>query len=279
MPQNSIVCVDALEGLRDLPDASVDLTITSPPYNIGKEYEARRPIDDYLDWCQRWMSEIYRVTKPHGAFWLNLGYFEVPSRGRAVPIAYLLWNRSPFYLQQEIVWNYAAGVASKNGFSPRNEKWLWYVKHPRHYTFNLDAVRDPNVKYPNQKKNGKLRCNPRGKNPGDVWAIPKVTSGANRASAERTAHPAQFPIAVIRRIVRACSHVGDAILDPFLGSGSTAVAACLEGRNSLGFEIRPDYCRMAESRMRVLRAEPELLDVGVSVVADSCVKRSSSSPR
>jgi len=256
--RHEVQCVDVLTGLSRIPDSSVDLTVTSPPYNIGKSYETRRPVEDYLDWCAQWMKEVHRVTKPDGAFWLNLGYFEIPGKGRAVPIPYLLWNRSPFFLLQEIVWHYGAGVSSKKAFCPRNEKWLWFVKNPDNYLFNLDAVRDPNVKYPHQKKNGKLKCNPLGKNPGDVWILPKVTSGKNRASKERTSHPAQFPIAVIKRIVEACTNPGELVLDPFSGSGSTMVAAHLCNRRSLGLEIREDYCEIAEERLRIVSGQPEL---------------------
>jgi len=92
--------------------------------------------------------------------WLNVGYLEVPEKGLCVPIPYLLWDKSPFYLLQEIVWKYGAGVSTKNRLSPRNEKWLFYLKNCQEYTFNLDNIRDPNVKYPNQKKNGKYRCIP-----------------------------------------------------------------------------------------------------------------------
>ncbi len=237
----------------------MDLTITSPPYNIGKEYEVRLPLQDYLTWCQGWMEEIYRVTKPDGAFWLNLGYLEVPDKGRAVPISYLLWDKCRFFMLQEVVWHYGAGVASKRAFSPRNEKWIWYVKDPSKYTFNLDAVRDRNVKYPNQKKNGKLKCNPLGKNPGDVWVIPKVTSGSGRASVERTSHPAQFPLAVIQRIMIACSRPGELVMDPFVGSGTTMVAATLLSRRGLGFELNPAYCDLARKRLDVVQREPRML--------------------
>jgi adenine-specific DNA-methyltransferase len=127
-------CTDLMLGLAGLPDGTVDLTVTSPPYNIGKEYEKPRALADYLEWCETWLAEIYRVTKPGGALWLNLGYFAVPDKGRAVPIAYLLWDKSPFYMLQEIVWQYGAGVATKKSFSPRNEKWLWLVKDPDKYT-------------------------------------------------------------------------------------------------------------------------------------------------
>lgn len=245
----AIYHADMLDLLPHLPRGSIDLTVTSPPYNIGKEYEEVRSADEYIDWCCDWIKGIHHATSDRGAFWLNLGYLSLPGRARAVPIPYLIWERVPFFLMQEIVWNYGAGVAARKAFSPRNEKFLWYVKSPDDYVFDLDAVRDPDVKYPNQKKNGKLKCNPLGKNPSDVWQFPKVTSGANRSSRERTPHPAQFPIAVIDRIVRASSGVGELVLDPFLGSGSTIEAALSAGRCAIGIEIDRRYVELATARV------------------------------
>lgn len=248
---------DCLEVLARLQGAPIDLTVTSPPYNIGKEYERPLALPDYLAWCGKWMTRIHEVTQPFGAFWLNVGYVQVPDQGRAVPLPYLLWDRSPFWLHQEIVWRYGAGVAAKNAFSPRNEKWLWYLKNPKRFTFDLDAVRDPDVKYPMQTKNGKLRCNPLGKNPGDVWEIKKVTSGSGRASRERTAHPAQFPEEVIARIVMAASNPGDLVLDPFLGSGTTAVVARQQQRAVIGVELRRDYLDIAIRRLEKTSREQD----------------------
>lgn len=243
---------DCCEAMPQLPENYINLTVTSPPYNIGKDYEKNMPLDEYLSWCSWWIKEIYRVTINHGAFWLNLGYLSIPERAKAIPIPYLLWDKIPFYLIQEVVWHYGAGVAGKKFFSPRNEKFLWYVKNPDLYTFNLDEVRDKNVKYPNQKKNGKIKVNPLGKNPTDVWSFPKVTSGKNRASKERTSHPAQFPLAVIERIIKAASNTNEFVLDPFLGSGTTALAALSLNRQVIGFEIREDYCEIAASRIEDL---------------------------
>lgn len=241
---------DCLDLLSQTADESVDLTVTSPPYNIGKEYERSLPLAEYADWCAHWMREVYRVTSANGAFWLNLGYVGVPQRGKAIPLPYLLWDRCPFFLVQEVVWNYGAGVSAKNSLSPRNEKFLWYVKDERQYTFNLDDIRDPDVKYPLQKKNGRLRCNTLGKNPSDVWQIAKVTSGTDRASKERAPHPAQFPLDLIDRIVRGCSQKEQLVLDPFVGSGTTVESGVLQGRFVIGFEIREDYCKYARQRLR-----------------------------
>jgi adenine-specific DNA-methyltransferase len=241
---------DCLDLMQRLPAQRIALTVTSPPYNIGKEYESSLTVGDYVKWTRHWVSHVYRLTALDGSFWLNLGYFPVPQKGKAVPIAYLVWDQAPFFLLQEVVWNYGAGIASKRTFSPRNEKFLWYVRDSDHYTFDLDAVRDPDVKYPNQKKDGKLKCNPLGKNPSDVWQVPKVTSGANRSSEERTNHPAQFPVALVERIILACSRPGDVVLDPFMGSGSVAEACVRTGRRAIGFEKAAEYVQIAATRIR-----------------------------
>jgi adenine-specific DNA-methyltransferase len=249
-------CLSSLRSLEATP-LRANLTLTSPPYNIGKEYEREMTVDAYVGWCSEWMNAIHQITHDRGTFWLNLGYFEVPDTGLCVPIPYLLWNKSPFYLLQEVVWTYGAGVATKTRLSPRNEKWLYYIRDPEAYTFNLDEIRDRNVKYPNQKKNGRYRCNPLGKNPSDVWEFPKVTAGSMRSSKERTDHPAQFPLAVAERIVRASSNPLDLVKDPFAGSCSTGIAAAGLGRIFVGFEIRGDYCCLAADRFESFMSERE----------------------
>jgi adenine-specific DNA-methyltransferase len=243
--------MDCEQGLRLLKSSSIkiDTTITSPPYNIGKEYESIKPVEEYINWLSNIDSLVYDVTKENGAYLLNVGYLSVGGKGRAVPIAYLLWNKTNFFLNQEIVWNYGAGVAAKRYLSPRNEKILWYIKNPEHFTFNLDDIRDPDVKYPYQKKNGKLRCNTLGKNPSDVWQIAKVTSGTDRASDERTDHPAQFPVDLITRLVLGFSNQSGLVLDPFMGSGTTADVCLKNNRFCIGFEIRQDYCETIKQRL------------------------------
>jgi adenine-specific DNA-methyltransferase len=253
---------DCTEIMRALSGSNikVDLTLTSPPYNIGKEYETIRGVEEFTGWCSSWMNQIYEMTSDTGTFWLNLGYFNVPSKGLCVPISYLLWDKSPFYLLQEAVWKYGAGVSSKKRFAPRNEKWLYYVKNPEQYIFNLDEIRDPNVKYPNQKKNGKFRCNPLGKNPSDVWEFPKVTTGSSRSSKERTGHPAQFPLGIVERIIRASSHLGDLVFDPFAGSCSTGIGAAALGRIFLGCELSENYCNIAIERYKSFTEKKMILN-------------------
>lgn len=246
---------DCLEGLRRIPEGIVDATVTSPPYNIGKEYEEVQPVERFTEWLLAVLDEVAVRTKEHGALLLNVGYLEVEGVGRAVPIPYLIWNRTRFFLNQEIVWNYGAGVASKRYLSPRNEKILWFVKDKEVFTFNLDDIRDPDVKYPNQKKNGKLRCNTLGKNPSDVWQIAKVTSGSDRSSAERMNHPAQFPEDLVLRMIKGFTNNGEVVLDPFIGSGSTAAVAMRNGRGFLGFELDERYLHAAAQRLERVKAE------------------------
>jgi len=242
-------CVEALHAIAK-SELRFDLTVTSPPYNIGKAYEAPMAVEEYVEWSVRWIDAVHSVSTANASFWLNLGYLPVPDKGRCVPIPYLLWDKTRFHMIQEVVWNYGAGVTSKRFFAPRNEKWLFYVSDPEAYVFNLDAVRDPNVKYPNQKKNGKFRCNPLGKNPSDVWQFPKVTTGTDRSSKERTGHPAQFPLGVVERVIRVSSNPGDLVLEPFSGSGSAGIAAVATGRVFVGFEVSKDYCRISTDRFK-----------------------------
>jgi adenine-specific DNA-methyltransferase len=246
----TLYCGDAAQLLRDLPEDTIPLTVTSPPYNIGKAYESIQPVETYVRWCEEWIANIHKATRTDGALWLNVGYLPVSGRGKAIPIPYLLWNRIPFFIIQEVVWNYGAGVAARYSFSPRNEKLLFCVKDEKRYTFNLDDVRDPDVKYPNQFKNGRRKVNSLGKNPSDVWQIPKVTSGRNRSSRERVDFPAQYPLALVERCIKVSSHPGDLVLDPFMGSGSTAVAALRTGRRVIGFEIDEEYCGLTVERIR-----------------------------
>ena len=127
--------MDCMEGLQLLKDANfkVDSTITSPPYNIGKEYEKVLPIETFVEWIIKISNDIFDITKDGGSYLLNVGYLNYPDKGRAVPITYLLWDKIKFFLNQEIIWNYGAGVAAKYYLSPRNEKILWYLKNQNNY--------------------------------------------------------------------------------------------------------------------------------------------------
>ncbi|HBT78081.1 MAG TPA: site-specific DNA-methyltransferase [Planctomycetaceae bacterium] len=256
-----LFCGDVLDYLKRIDSRMFHAVITSPPYNIGKEYENVRPLEEYVAWSVDWINGASRLLVEDGALLLNLGYVSIEGKGRAVPIPYLLWDKIPLYLNQEIVWNYSAGVACKNYLSPRNEKVLWYVKDSLNYTFNLDAIRDKNVKYPNSKRNGKPRVNTLGKNPSDVWEIAKVTTGRDRSSLERTPHPCQFPTDLIDRLVLGFTNENDIVFDPFVGSGTTFESCAKHGRFCVGFEIKPEYCEIAKKRMQSARQNASRIDL------------------
>lgn len=242
---------DCIDGMGALPSpTNVSCIVTSPPYNIGKAYESVAPVDDYVSWSSKWIEASTKLLGPRGSMWLNVGYSSHPN-GKCLPLSYLLWDKVPLYFMQEVVWHYKAGVACKKYFSPRNEKLLWYVKHPKDYTFHLDAIRDPHDQSTCTcgTRNGVKRCNPNGKNPTNVWTITRVTAGKNRSSKERTAHPAQFPEQLVEKCILASTDKGDVVLDPFMGSGTTAVVALKHGRKVIGFETNQAYCDIAKERI------------------------------
>lgn len=257
---------DALNMDEVVEDNEIDLVVTSPPYNIGKEYEEVMELDDYLDFMRQWMRRTEQKLTKGGSFWLNIGFRKESDGRQYVPWEYdiypIIRDKLGISLIQQVIWHYKAGVNCRNRFSPKKETWLYCVSDLDDYTFNLDDVRVP-AKYPNQKKDGELKVNPKGKNPGDVWDIPKVTSGKGRASPERTDHPAQYPEDVIERIIKVSSDPGDVILDPFLGSGTTAKVARDLGRSCIGFELDEDYMdNIIQSRVFTGYEPPEDEDSG-----------------
>ncbi len=243
-------CEPAETFLASLPEAPVfDLTVTSPPYDIGKEYERRMPLAEYVDWQRSIIVEICKRTKPTGSICWQIGNWV--DKGEIKPLDIVLapvfWELG-LKLRNRIVWHFGHGTHAKTRFSGRYETVLWFTKTDD-YTFNLDAVRIP-AKYPGKRHfkgehKGELSGNPLGKNPEDVWDIPNVVGN----HVEKTAHPCQFPVGLISRLVRALTNPGDLVFDPFTGSGTTAVAAISEGRRFIGTEISPDYTQIACGRI------------------------------
>jgi adenine-specific DNA-methyltransferase len=221
--------------------------VTSPPYNAGKAYEDRLSLEEYTNSAERWLSCIPRILSDTGALWINLGYMKT-SEITTLPLTYVyfpLAQKFGLHLIQELVWHYEGGMSYGRRFSHRTERWLWLVKDPTKYVFHLDEVRDPTLNKTVSKKNNDL-----GKNPTDYWFFERVPGGC-AASKEKTLHPAQFPVAMIERIIRACSNQGDLILDPFGGSGSTAEAASLNGRGFISIEKNSEYHEIARARVRM----------------------------
>jgi len=249
---DSILCLfqgDCLELLDSIPDAAIQLVVTSPSYNIGKKYEKRQPLDEYIDWQKKVITECCRVLKKSGSICWQVGnYIE---NGEIIPLDILLYPvfaESGLKLRNRIIWHFGHGLHSSKRFSGRYEVILWFTKSDE-YIFNLDPVRIPQ-KYPNKKyfkgdKKGELSCNPLGKNPSDVWNIPNVK--ANHI--EKTIHPAQFPVELVERLILSMTNENDWTLDPFMGTGTTQIASLIHNRKSCGAELLDEYYEIALQRI------------------------------
>lgn len=248
---------DCIELLKNLPNESVDLVVTSPPYCIGKAYED--PHDDIQTFRKQHadiFSELYRVMKIGGSICWQTGYHI--SDKCVIPLDYIVYDiftsmskeaEHPFILRNRIIWTFGHGLNSTRRFSGRHETILWFTKGEQ-TIFNLDDVRVPQ-KYPGKRSyrgpnKGKLSGNPLGKNPSDIWDIPNVKA----KHVEKTEHPCQFPVAIPSRLIKALTNPGALVLDPFMGSGTTGVAALLEGRRFVGAELKEEYYNISVNRLK-----------------------------
>jgi adenine-specific DNA-methyltransferase len=245
---------DNLKFMRSLEDQSMQLIVTSPPYNLGKSYESRRTQDLYLEEQSAAIAEAARLLHPNGSICWQVGNHV--DDGEIFPLdilLYPLFRNHGLKLRNRIVWTFGHGLHCQKRFSGRHETILWFTKNDE-YTFNLDPVRIPS-KYPEKKhfkgpKRGELSGNPLGKNPSDVWDIPNVK--ANHV--EKTDHPCQFPVGLVERLVLSLTNRGDNVLDPYLGVGSSAVAALKNNRNAYGCDSVAEYATIAKQRIRDLTA-------------------------
>ena len=250
-----------LDLLRQIPDEKIQLVVTSPPYNIGKKYETRLSLRDYIEQQRAVIEECVRVLSPKGSICWQVGNYV--GDGEIVPLdtaLYPVFRDLKLKMRNRIIWHFEHGLHCSRRFSGRYEAIIWFTK-TGDYVFNLDAVR-VRQKYPGKKyfkgpKAGKYSCNPLGKNPGDLWVIPNVKSN----HVEKTIHPCQFPVELIERLILSLTNEDAWVFDPFLGVGTTIVAAIRHGRRGAGAEIVPDYVkvardRIAEESIGILRTRP-----------------------
>ncbi|MCD6355143.1 MAG: site-specific DNA-methyltransferase [Prolixibacteraceae bacterium] len=260
-----ILLGDSLSQLKKTENNKFDLTITSPPYNVGKEYETKTSIEKYLLLQEKVIQEIVRVTKNEGSICWQVGNYV--EKGEIFPLDiyyYQIFKKLGLKLRNRIVWHFGHGLHAKNRFSGRYETILWFTKSDD-YIFNLDDVRVPS-KYPGKRhfkgpKKGQISGNPKGKNPSDIWEIvvkdwesglwniPNVKSN----HPEKTFHPAQFPVELVERCVLALTNKDSWILDPFAGVGTTAIAALKNYRNSVSIEKEKNYIAIAKERIKKLK--------------------------
>lgn len=254
---------DAIETLTSyVPDSSVDLIFADPPYNIGKCFNGREdrwPSDEaYLTWCYQWLELCIQKLKPHGSFYVmtatqNMPFFDVFLRDRLTILS-------------RIVWAYdSSGVQARKYFGSLYEPILFCVKDKRHYTFNADDIKVEARTGATRKLIDYRKLTPTVYNstkvPGNVWNIPRVRYRMD----EYEKHPTQKPTTLLDRIVKASSHPGDVVLDPFSGTFTTSYVARSLGRNSLGIEIDEEYMKIGLRRLGIresyngemLRREPK----------------------
>lgn len=261
---------DALSFLKNTPDNSIKLLITSPPYNIGKEYETVTSLKNYLENMEPIIAESVRALSDTGSICWEVGNYIDANTSEIYPLDiyyYEIFKKYGLQLRNRLVWHFGHGLQCEKRFSGRYETILWLSKTDN-YTFNLDDVRIP-AKYPGKKSykgtnKGKLSGNPKGKNPEDVWQatvdrlyddwdcgvwdIPNVKSN----HPEKTIHPCQFPIELVERCVLALTDENDIVFDPFAGVGSTLLAALKNNRRAYGTELMQEYIDIGLERIEKL---------------------------
>lgn len=252
--QVKIACEDNLTFMRRLEDKSVQLIVTSPPYNIGKSYEKRDSLDNYIASQAEVIAECVRLLHPSGSICWQVGNHV--QNGEVFPldiILYQLFKNHGLKLRNRIIWHFEHGLHCTKRLSGRHETILWFTKSDN-YTFNLDPIRVPS-KYPNKKhfkgpRVGQLSGNPLGKNPSDVWVFPNVKNN----HVEKTIHPCQFPVELVERLVLSMTKKGDAVFDPYMGVGSAIIGAIRHERIGYGCDVQPEYVDIAWERVHLQRS-------------------------
>lgn len=253
---------DSVKKLKEFEDEKFKLIITSPPYNVGKEYETKTSIELYLEEQSEIIEELTRVLHPNGSICWQVGNYI--QNGEVFPLDFYYYNifkEKNLILRNRIIWHFGHGLHSSKRFSGRYETILWFTK-TNDYTFNLDPVRIP-AKYPGKKyfkgpKKGQYSSNPNGKNPSDIWEI-VLTDWENEIwnipnvkanHVEKTKHPCQYPIELVERCILALTDEEDWILDPFAGVGSSIIASLKNNRNVVGVEKFKKYKDIGLKRIK-----------------------------
>ena len=238
--RNTICCGDAIEVLNKWPAGGVDLVFADPPFNIGyvyDNYEDDKPNEQYVDWSRQWMAACQRVLKPDGSFYIAIGDdFAADIR--------ILGRQLGLHLRNWIIWHYTFGQNMKNKFSRGHTHIFYFTKDANRFTFNDRLLRFPSARHTEYQD---LRANPLGRLPDDVWdEFPRVC-GTFRERAGF--HGCQMPEALLMRIIMASSNPGEIVLDPFVGSGTTAVAAKRLGRAYVGVDLSSTYVEHTKKRL------------------------------
>jgi len=243
---NKIFNEDALTGIKKIPDNSLDLIIADPPYCLGKDYgneSDKMDPKEYLDWTYKWIDAVLPKLKDTGSFYIFLTW-------RYCPEIFSYMKKNMIMLN-EIIWDRRVPSmgGSTRSYTSVHDTIGFFAKSKGYY-FDLDSIRIP---YDEETKKARTRSIFVGKkwleigyNPKDVWSVPRL----HKQDPERENHPTQKPLDIISRMVLASCPKNGLVLDPFMGSGTTAEACKMHKRNYVGFELNPDYCRIIEKRLK-----------------------------
>lgn len=255
---NTVRNQDCIAGLKQLPDGVADLAFADPPFNIGYDYDVyhdKLESENYLAWSRDWMSQIVRVLKPNGTFWLAIG------DEYAAELKVMMQRELGLTCRSWVVWYYTFGVNCKSKFSRSHAHLFHMVKQADDFTFNAEAIRVPSAR---QLVYGDSRANPTGRLPDDTWILRPQDTPESFTSEEDTWyfprvcgtfkeragwHGCQMPEQLLGRIIRACSNEGELVIDPFGGSGTTLAVAKKLKRRFLGFELSEQYAARVNARL------------------------------
>jgi len=247
--EHRIIQGDSLEALsNEVCDNSIDLIFVDPPYNIGKNFNGHKDKwttdEDYLNWCYRWIDLCVRKLKTNGSMYIMTSTQFMPF--------FDIFIRKKMTILSRLVWHYdSSGVQAKRYYGSMYEPILFCVKNPENYTFNADEIlveakTGAKRKLIDYRKNPPQMYNSE-KVPGNVWEFARVRYRMD----EYENHPTQKPVALLERIIRASSNVGDTILDPFSGTFTTSFVAKQLNRKSIGIELQEDYVKIGLRRLRL----------------------------
>jgi site-specific DNA-methyltransferase (adenine-specific) len=240
MKRDTIYCGDSIELLKSWPAGGVDLVFADPPFNIGyvyDKYQDDRPDEEYVAWSRQWMDACRRVLKSDGSFYIAIG-------AEFVADLRIIGRELGLHLRNWIIWRYTFGQNMRNKFCRAHTHILYFTQDPQRFTFNDRLLRYPSARHTEYQD---LRAHPLGRVPDDVWdEFPRVCGTFKERAGF---HGCQMPEALLQRIILASSNPGELVLDPFVGSGTTVVAAKRVGRKYVGVDLSPDYAKHTEERL------------------------------